>query len=112
MKHVTLGAKLGLVLIALVVLWMFVTSGEKTAATGLNPIGAVADLGLDGIKKKVATDAVAQYEIAKRGGSKIEICAHAGMVSAAWLQAQDEASYRTWKATEKADCLAAGMPQQ
>jgi hypothetical protein len=35
----------------------------------------------------------------------------AGMVSAAYLQANDSFNYNQWKATEKSDCRAAGMPQ-
>jgi hypothetical protein len=111
-KHTTLAAKLGLVFVVLVAIWLFLTSGDKaTASTAVNPIGAVADLGMEGIKRKVATDAVAQYEIAKRNGTPMDVCAQAGMVSAAFLQVPDEASYSRWKQTEKTDCAAAGVPR-
>ncbi len=60
---------------------------------------------------KVTADAVAQYGIAKRSGDKMQTCAQAGLVSAAYLQAKDEPKFNEWKATEKADCAAAGMPQ-
>jgi hypothetical protein len=63
------------------------------------------------IHNQVADDAVQQYEIAKRGGDKMQTCVQAGFVSAAYLQAKDEPNYNKWKATEKADCKAAGMPQ-
>lgn len=63
------------------------------------------------IENTVAADAVAQYEIAKRNGSAVDACVQAGMVSAAYLQAKNEAQYAAWKATEKADCKLAGVPQ-
>jgi hypothetical protein len=66
--------------------------------------------GMADIENKVATDAVAQYEIAKRQGDPVQICVQAGLVSAAWLQAKNEAQYTAAKATEKADCAKAGMP--
>jgi len=104
-------AALGLVFVALVIAWAIVTSGSRPSrALSINPVGAVADLGMDGVYKKVSSDAVAQYEITKRGGAVIDICVHAGMVAAAFLQAKDEANYRIWKATELADCAKAGVP--
>ena len=67
---------------------------------------------MDDIYKKVASDAVDQYNITKRNGTAIDTCVHAGLVSAAYLQGKDEANYKIWKATEAADCKAAGMPQR
>lgn len=64
---------------------------------------------LDDIHKQVSADAVEQYNIAKRQGDKIQICVQAGLVSAAYLQEKNEASYNTWKATEKTDCQKAGI---
>ncbi len=55
-------------------------------------------------KDQVAKDAVEQYEIASRHGAASDICVHAMMVSAAYLQAKDEPNYARWKQTEKADC--------
>lgn len=66
---------------------------------------------MDNIYQKVADDAVAQYHIAERQGDKIQICVQAGMVSAAYLQAQNESSYQNWKEIEKIDCRQAGIPQ-
>lgn len=63
------------------------------------------------VTNKVAEDAVAQYNIAARQGDPMQICVQAGMVSAAFLQAQDEVSYRQWKATEKVDCHRASLPE-
>jgi ribosomal protein L40E len=62
------------------------------------------------IENQVADDAVAQYNIAKKQGDKIQICVQAGFVSAAYLQAKDDANYNQWKTTQKQDCKAAGMP--
>lgn len=61
------------------------------------------------IENQVAADAVTQYEIAKRQGDAMQTCVQAGMVSAAFLQAKDEANYTKWKATERADCARAGL---
>lgn len=63
------------------------------------------------INRKVADDAIEQYEIAKRSGSKMDACVHAGLVSAAMIQAKDEPGFQKWKAVEKADCRRAGVPQ-
>jgi hypothetical protein len=63
-----------------------------------------------GIEDQVVKDAVKQYEIAKKNGTPADICEHAGLVSAAYLQAKNEEKYRTAKAQEKQDCAAAGVP--
>ena len=65
---------------------------------------------MDDIYKKVSADAVDQYFITKRNGTLIDICVHAGLVAAAYLQGKDEGNYKIWKANEAADCKAAGMP--
>lgn len=65
---------------------------------------------MEDITTKVAIDAVAQYEMAKRQGDPMQTCVQAGMVSAAWLQAKNEAQYVAAKAVEKADCTRAGVP--
>lgn len=109
--HWTLGAKLGAVLIALVVLKLCVFRGSSSDSTGEQVAAAIAAPGLDSITRKVATDAVAQYEMAKRQGDALQTCVQAGFVSAAWLQAKDESKYIAAKATEKADCAKAGMPR-
>lgn len=61
------------------------------------------------IENKVARDSVEQYEIAKRQGDPMMVCVQAGMVSAAWLQAKNEAEYKKWKDIEKDDCKKAGL---
>lgn len=63
------------------------------------------------IEQQVAGDQVQQYGIAKRGGSSMEACVHAGMVAAAYIQAKDEGNYRRWKEIERGDCAAAGLPR-
>lgn len=64
-----------------------------------------------GLEKQVANDFVEQYNIAKRNGTTMDVCVHAGLVSAAYLQAKDESNYQRWKQTERSDCRSAGMPQ-
>ena len=56
------------------------------------------------ISDKVASDSVQEYNIAKRQGDIMQICVQAGLVSAAFLQAQDEINYQKWKKIEKDDC--------
>ena len=58
----------------------------------------------------VLRDAAKQYEIAKRNGSKMDTCVQAQLVAAAALQAKNEAAYQQWKAAQRADCSAAGLP--
>lgn len=62
--------------------------------------------------EQAEANAVAQYSIAKRNGDAADICAHAPLVAATYLQAQDERNYRTWKQTRQADCAGQGVPAQ
>ena len=78
-------------------------------ATALMGCDAATDMQMDKVHNKVADDMVAQYDIAKKQGDAMQTCVQAGMVSAAYLQAQDEAKYNEWKAIEKTDCKAAGI---
>lgn len=71
----------------------------------------LADAQMQKIEDKVATDAVNQYHIASQSGSPMDKCVQAGMVAAAYLQAEDQPNYATWKATEKSDCTVAGVPE-
>ena len=71
----------------------------------------LVDSQMSAASDKVARDSIEKYEMVKRQGSAIDACVHAGIVSAAYLQAKDETKYSEWKAIEKADCAAAGMPQ-
>lgn len=87
------------------------TAGAAAVAANPAVVTASGDKLLEDIHNKVATDAVAQYDIAKRQGDKMQTCVQAGFVAAAYLQAKDETNYTQWKATEKADCTAAGVPK-
>jgi len=81
--------------------WFFFGGGlEHQAAKDMNRI-----------EQQVAEDAVKQYEIAKRSGTSMDACVHAGLVSAAYVQAKDESNYQRWKAIEKSDCAIAGVQQ-
>jgi DNA-directed RNA polymerase subunit M/transcription elongation factor TFIIS len=64
------------------------------------------------IERDVAADSVKEYEIAKRNGSAMDAYVHAGMVCAAYLQANDEANYPKWKSVERAEGVRAGMPPE
>lgn len=53
------------------------------------------------IEDTVAADAARQYNIAARNGSPIDVCVQAGIVAAAYLQAENETEYARWKKIEK-----------
>lgn len=78
---------------------------------GVNQAAKHADQAMGEIQDKVANDAVDQYNISKRQGDKMQACIQAGLVSAAYLQSKNEPKYNEWKAVEKADCKAAGVPR-
>lgn len=63
------------------------------------------------IHQQVAEDSMRQYNIARQHGGPMDVCVQAGMVAAAFLQAQQESQYASWKATESADCARAGLPK-
>ena len=63
------------------------------------------------VHNDVAKDAIDQYEMAKRNGTKSEICVQAGFVAAAYLQAKNEPEYARWQTIKKTDCRAAGLPE-
>lgn len=74
-------------------IWFYFGGGlEKQAANEMRKI-----------EQQVASDAVRQYQIARRNGNAMGACVQAGLVSAAYLQAKDEATYQKWKATEDFD---------
>lgn len=64
------------------------------------------------VEKKVAEDSIAQYETAAAAGSAMDKCVYAGFVVAAFIQAKDAENAAKWKAVERADCKAAGIPSQ
>ncbi|GAB3416224.1 zinc ribbon domain-containing protein [Massilia agilis] len=99
-KTNTISAVLGGVM-AVGIIWFYFGGGlEQQAARDLAKI-----------EMQVANDAVKQYDIAKTSGSAMDRCVQAGMVSAAFLQAKDDANYKVWKQTESDDCAAAGVPR-
>ena len=93
------------------------TAATSTAQTIQGVIGLIFGIGMlwffigGGIENKVAKDAEAQYSIADRNGTAIDRCVHAGIVAAAYLQAQDEKNYQIWKSRESSDCSIAGVPR-
>jgi len=56
------------------------------------------------IEQQVAEDAVDQYNITRQLGTAIDQCVQAGMVSAAYLQANVQSSYAAWKEVKRRDC--------
>ena len=99
-KNQTSSAVVSLIVLGFAIWYLWGGGREKQAQTALRDIEA-----------KVATDAVEQYRIAERQGDKMQICVQAGIVSAAYLQAKDEANYRIWKITEKTKCSEVGISQ-
>lgn len=99
--HLSAGQIIVVLLLAGIGLWFFAGGGLEQQAQ--NDMKKIQD--------QVAVDAVAQYNIAKSQGDKIQICVQAGFVSAAYLQAKDEHNYNKWKDIQKEDCSKAGMPQ-
>ena len=85
---------------AIIFIWFFYGGG----------IDQQVDVQMNDINQQVASDAVTQYEIAKRGGNRVDICVQAGMVSAAYLQAKDERNYQQWKQIENKDCAYMNTP--
>lgn len=93
---------IGGVAIAGIALWFFFGGGMEQQAA--------KDMGK--IEQQVAEDAVEQYGVVKRSGTPVDACVHAGLVTAAYVQAKDEDHYKMWKKTEHADCALAGMPTE
>ena len=67
--------------------------------------------GCDGkvIEQQVAKDAKKQYELALKGGNKIEIAVNAGLVAEAYKQAHAEATYLKWRKIADDAKKAAGL---
>jgi hypothetical protein len=84
----------------LIMAWYFFGGGIEKQAT--------QDWGK--IRLQVANDAVAHYQMAKKGNNFKDMCVQAGIVADAYLQLKDEEKYRSWRNAEKSDCKAAGMP--
>jgi len=55
-------------------------------------------------EQRVVDEMIGRYEIVIHGGTFNEICAQAGILKAAYLQAHDLDGYRNWGITEKYAC--------
>ena len=64
---------------------------------------------VDSLYVRPAEDLESQYRLMGSESSEMDKCVQAGIVAQAWLQAEDQGNYRTWKATEKSHCEAAGI---
>jgi len=107
---------IGIIILIIVGTVLFVVTSSKDYQTALyqtqQEINAPAQQKfMQDIHNKVVSDAVTQYGIARRNGTPMDVCVQAGLVSAAYLQAQDETGYKRAKETEKADCARAGLQQ-
>ncbi len=99
--HLSGGQVLGALFFGGIALWYFAGGGlDHQAAKQMQKI-----------EDQVAADSVKEYNVAKTQGDVMQICVQAGFVSAAYLQAKDQANYNKWKAIEQSDCRAAGVPQ-
>lgn len=106
------GLSIFIVILLLIIIfgtYYFLNSYESTPSSGSG--AEIVTPNMNNIYQKIASDAVQQYGIASRNGSKIDICVQAGLVVAAYLQAKDEANYQQWKQIENRDCENAGMTQ-
>lgn len=63
------------------------------------------------IHNQVAQDAVKQFGIASQSGNAMDVCVQAGLVKAAYLQAQNAKEYASWVDVEKNSCKRAGLPR-
>ena len=90
--------------------WWYLGGGyEQEVERTMDDINRQAAQELRRIERDVAADSVKEYEIAKRSGSAMDAYVHAGMVCAAYLQANDETNYRKWKKIEREEGIRAGM---
>ena len=89
---------LAVVMLVIIVGYFFGGGFESQAQTEMNKI-----------ESQVAEDAIRQYEIAKRSGSAMDAYVQAGMVAAAYLQAEDEANYKKWKKIEQKEAKNVGL---
>jgi hypothetical protein len=69
-----------------------------------NYVSEASKSSVNDIYREVVSDSIRQYNIVKSNGSGVEKCVHAGLVAAAYLQANDENGYKEWKRIEERDC--------
>lgn len=102
---------LATLIVAAVFIWYFFGGGmERHVKQTMEQVNREAQVSMERIHRQVATDAVKQYEIAKRSGTAIDAYVHAGLVAAAYLQAKDEINYQKWKRIEASEARTAGVP--
>ena len=114
------GARVVIVLLAVLLgalYWQAKRVDDKAAAESAefaDRLRSLREAGTEPMKDihdSVASDAVAQYRIAKQQGDPVQVCVQAGLVAAAFLQAKDSTSYNDWKSIESKDCRRAGVPR-
>lgn len=64
---------------------------------------------LNKIENQVAKDVEKQYQIAKKNGTAMDAYVQAGIVAAAYLQANDEKNYKKWKKIESQEAKNIGL---
>ncbi|MDD5360015.1 MAG: hypothetical protein PHI02_07080 [Sulfurovaceae bacterium] len=113
-----------IVIIGVLVLFAFISIGQRndlelsrtystTQESGDNIYDNVIDSGqpiVEAAKKQVIDDAIKQYQIVEKSGNIVDMCVQAGIVKAAYLQANDESGYKSWSNITTKACEAAGMP--
>jgi hypothetical protein len=95
------------VLLALVVLYVIYSVNEMRNRNNAPAPSIQED------NDKSAESAVRKYQMMlhDQHSTQVDVCVQAGLVSSAYLQAQDEMNYKKWKAIQKSDCARAGVPQ-
>lgn len=94
----TMGAIISIIIL-IATIWYFYGGG----------LDAQVNVEMGKIEAKVAKDAEAQYYIAKNNGSAMDAYIQASLVSAAYLQANDERNYKKWKSIENEEKKRAGL---
>ena len=68
-----------------------------TAAKNSGGIDKIMDSAEKSVATGIAQDLIEQYEIVKNGNDEMAKGVRAGAVAEMYLQARDQANYRTWK---------------
>lgn len=63
------------------------------------------------LRVEIARQAEARYEIARRNGTPMDACVHAGFVKAAWLETGIADTYAYWTQRTTDECARAGLPR-
>jgi len=105
------GVRPSLVVLAVIAgaLYYFGGGFEYDAQETMETIERQAAVEMRRIENQVAADAVKEYQIAKRSGTAMDAYVQAGLVAAAYLQANDEPNFKKWKEIEKAEARRAGI---